>query len=69
MKVLLAYDNSRNANIALEAVKSLLGPMSPVITLISVVEDVGSSTAGARLFYFCIWRRAALISLRTMSFQ
>ncbi len=47
MKVLLAYDNSRNANIALEAVKSLLGPMSPVITLISVVEDVGSSTAGA----------------------
>ncbi len=45
MNVLLAYDNSRNANIALEAVKSLLGPLKPVITLISVVEDVGSSTA------------------------
>ncbi|WP_209424666.1 universal stress protein [Pararhodobacter sp. SW119] len=47
MNVLLAYDNSRNARIALSAVKDLLGPMKPTITLISVVEDVGSATAGA----------------------
>lgn len=47
MEVMLAYDNSRNARIALETVKSLLGPMKPNITLISVIEDVGSATAGA----------------------
>ncbi len=47
MDVMLAYDNSRNARIALGAVKDLLGAQKPVITLISVVEDVGSSTAEA----------------------
>ena len=47
MDVMLAYDNSRNARIALGAVKSLLGPLKPTIILITVVEDVGSSTAGA----------------------
>ncbi|MFN3954324.1 MAG: universal stress protein [Pararhodobacter sp.] len=47
MHVMLAYDNSRNARIALGAVKTLLGPLRPDITLITVVEDVGSTTAGA----------------------
>lgn len=47
MDVMLAYDNSRNARIALGAVKTLLGPLRPVVTLITVVEDVGSSTASA----------------------
>ena len=47
MNVMLAYDNSRNARIALGAVKDLLGALKPTITLISVVEDVGSSTADA----------------------
>ncbi|MCC5987888.1 MAG: universal stress protein [Pararhodobacter sp.] len=47
MHVMLAYDNSRNARIALDTVRDLLAPMKPTITLITVVEDVGSSTAGA----------------------
>lgn len=47
MDVMLAYDNSRNARIALQAVKDLLGPLKPTVTLISVIEDVGSSTSGA----------------------
>ncbi len=47
MHVMLAYDNSRNARIALDAVRDLLAAMRPKITLISVVEDVGSATAGA----------------------
>ncbi|MCC5982884.1 MAG: universal stress protein [Rhodobacteraceae bacterium] len=47
MHVMLAYDNSRNSRIALDAVRDLLGPMRPRITLISVVEEVGSSTADA----------------------
>lgn len=47
MDVMLAYDNSRNARIALDVVKEMFGPLNPVITLISVVEDVGSNTAGA----------------------
>ncbi|WP_114966948.1 universal stress protein [Alkalilacustris brevis] len=47
MHVLLAYDNSRNARIALAAVRDLLTPLKPVVTLISVVEDVGSATAEA----------------------
>ncbi len=46
MHVMLAYDNSRNARIALDAVRDLLSAVKPRITLISVVEDVGSSTAG-----------------------
>lgn len=47
MHVMLAYDNSRNSRIALDAVRDLLGPIRPRITLISVVEEVGSSTADA----------------------
>ncbi len=47
MHVMLAYDNSRNARIALDAVRDLLSALNPTITLISVVEDVGSSTAEA----------------------
>ncbi|PZX45537.1 nucleotide-binding universal stress UspA family protein [Roseinatronobacter thiooxidans] len=47
MHVMLAYDNSRNARIALDAVRGLLSALNPSITLISVVEDVGSTTAGA----------------------
>ncbi|WP_296473724.1 universal stress protein [Roseinatronobacter sp.] len=46
MHVMLAYDNSRNAKIALDAVCELLSVLKPRITLISVVEDVGSTTAG-----------------------
>ncbi|MGY6706045.1 universal stress protein [Roseinatronobacter sp.] len=46
MHVMLAYDNSRNARIALDAVRDLLSALHPKITLISVVEDVGSATAG-----------------------
>lgn len=47
MHVMLAYDNSRNARIALDAVRDLLSALKPRITLISVVEEVGSATAGA----------------------
>ena len=47
MDVMLAYDGSRNARIALEAVKAMFGAIKPAVTLISVVEDVGSATAGA----------------------
>ncbi len=47
MDVMLAYDNSRNARIALDTVKAMFGPLKPDVTLISVIEDVGSSTAGA----------------------
>jgi nucleotide-binding universal stress UspA family protein len=47
MDVMLAYDSSRNARIALDVVKEMFGPLNPVITLISVVEDVGSNTPEA----------------------
>lgn len=47
MDLMLAYDNSRNARIALEAVKRMFGAIRPDVTLISVIEDVGSATAGA----------------------
>ncbi len=47
MHVMLAYDNSRNSRIALDAVRGMLSALKPRITLISVVEDVGSTTAGA----------------------
>jgi nucleotide-binding universal stress UspA family protein len=45
MELMLAYDNSRNARIALNAVKTIFGQLKPNVTLISVVEDVGSSTS------------------------
>lgn len=47
MDVMLAYDGSRNARIALDAVRTMFGALKPTVTLISVVEDVGSTTAGA----------------------
>ena len=47
MDIMLAYDHSRNARIALDAVQQLFGPLKPAITLVSVVEEVGSATAGA----------------------
>ncbi len=44
MDLMLAYDHSRNARIALEAVKTLFASEKPNITLISVIEEPGSST-------------------------
>lgn len=47
MDIMLAYDHSRNARIALDALRRMFGPLSPRVTLVSVVEDVGSATADA----------------------
>lgn len=47
MDLMLAYDNSRNARITLDAVTRMFGPLHPSVTLVSVVEDVGSATSGA----------------------
>lgn len=47
MEIMLAYDDSRNARIALDTVRQIFGPMKPSVTLITVIEDVGSTTAGA----------------------
>lgn len=47
MHLMLAYDHSRNSRIALDAVIGMFGTLKPTITLISVIEDVGSATAGA----------------------
>lgn len=46
MEVMLAYDHSRNARIALDAVKRLFAAERPRVTLISVIEEPGSSSAG-----------------------
>jgi nucleotide-binding universal stress UspA family protein len=51
MEVMLAYDHSRNSRIALEAMKRLFGQERPTVTLISVIEEPGSSTgAGDEMF-------------------
>ncbi|MDP2418825.1 MAG: universal stress protein, partial [Hydrogenophaga sp.] len=51
MEVMLAYDHSRNARIALDAVKRLFAHELPTVTLISVIEEPGSSTsAGDEMF-------------------
>ena len=51
MEVMLAYDHSRNARIALDAVKRLFSAEKPTITLISVIEEPGSTTsAGDDMF-------------------
>jgi nucleotide-binding universal stress UspA family protein len=44
MEVMLAYDHSRNARIALDAVKRLFAHEHPNVTLISVIEQPGSNT-------------------------
>jgi len=47
MEVMLAYDHSRNARIALDAVKRLFSEQKPTVTLISVIEDPGSNTSAS----------------------
>lgn len=47
MEIMLAYDHSRNARIALGAIQDMFGPLKPSVTLVSVVEDIGSATSGA----------------------
>lgn len=47
MEIMLAYDHSRNARIALDAVQKMFGPLKPSVTLVSVVEDIGSATSDA----------------------
>ena len=46
MDLMLAYDHSRNARIALDTVKRMFAAERPQITLISVIEEPGSSSAG-----------------------
>jgi len=45
MHIMLAYDHSRNARIALDTVKRMFASEKPEITLISVIEEPGSTTA------------------------
>lgn len=47
MDVMLAYDHSRNARIALNAVKEMFGAIKPSVTLISVIEEPGSTTGAS----------------------
>ncbi len=44
MEIMLAYDHSRNARIALDFVKWMFAAEKPHVTLISVIEEPGSST-------------------------
>jgi nucleotide-binding universal stress UspA family protein len=44
MHLMLAYDHSRNARIALDAVVRLFGDLKPEVTLISVIEAPQSAT-------------------------
>jgi nucleotide-binding universal stress UspA family protein len=51
MDIMIAYDHSRNARIALDEVRRLFEATRPTITLISVIEEPGSATdAGGELF-------------------
>ena len=45
MHIMLAYDHSRNSRIALDTVKRLFASEKPEVTLISVIEEPGSTTA------------------------
>lgn len=47
MEIMLAYDHSRNSRIALDAIQQMFGALKPAVTLVSVVEDIGSATTGA----------------------
>lgn len=51
MEVMLAYDHSRNARIAIDTVKRLFADVKPAITLISVIEEPGSSTGAESDFF------------------
>jgi nucleotide-binding universal stress UspA family protein len=44
MHLMLAYDHSRNARIALDAVSRLFAEAKPDVTLITVIEAAGSAT-------------------------
>jgi nucleotide-binding universal stress UspA family protein len=44
MELMLAYDDSRNARIALDAVKRMFTPLKPTITLITVIEEPGGTS-------------------------
>lgn len=44
MQVMLAYDHSRNARIALDTIRTMFAAEKPNVTLISVIEEPGSST-------------------------
>jgi nucleotide-binding universal stress UspA family protein len=51
MEIMLAYDNSRNSRIALDAVMHIFALSKPCVTLISVIEEPGSNTgAGDEMF-------------------
>jgi nucleotide-binding universal stress UspA family protein len=51
VEILLAYDHSRNARIALGVIRRLFDALRPTITLISVIEEPGSATgAGDEMF-------------------
>jgi len=47
MHIMVAYDHSRNAQIALEGTIKLFGSLKPEVTLINVIEDPGSATASS----------------------
>lgn len=47
MDIMIAYDHSRNARITLDVVQEMFAAAHPNVTLISVIEDIGSTTAGA----------------------
>jgi nucleotide-binding universal stress UspA family protein len=44
MELMLAYDDSRNARIALDAVKRMFGAVKPNVTLITVIEEPGGTS-------------------------
>lgn len=47
MHIMLAYDHSRNARIALDTTMRLFADTKAEVTLISVIEDPGSATAAS----------------------
>lgn len=51
MQIMIAYDDSRNAKLALTQVISMFRKLEPIILLVSVVENPGDSTdANSALF-------------------
>ena len=51
MKIMLAYDNSRNAKRALQMTLDMFKPLQPLIILIGVVEDsLDTSSASTGLY-------------------